>query len=326
MTPKSLLIFELDGERFGVDVCHVRESVWLPELAPAEELPAWIIGLFSLRGSIVPVADLRLRFGHLARAGAPNDRVVVLNTEAGPLGLIASDVLEVFELPPGSLQVTSGLGATSRLISTEAWVREELLPILDIGSLASLSGLSEEFPQQPLPLPATSPDERSLFHARAMALRLASGGEESQRQGLAVIGIGGERFGVDLAAIREFKDIVQIHPIPCCPTHILGAINLRGELVTLLDVRSALHLTTSGPCGSKALIGTLGDQAVAVAVDDIDDVTYLPAGDLRPPPSLLLEHHGSEIIGSVEYAGHVIAVLDLHALLARQDWIVEENV
>lgn len=326
MTSTSLLIFDLDGERFGVDVCHVRESVWLPELAPAEELPAWFIGLFSLRGTIVPVADLRLRFGHPARTGAPSDRVVVLNTEAGPLGLIASDVLEVFELPPGALQVTSGLGATSRLISAEAWVREELLPVLDVGNLASLSGLSEEFPQQPLPLPASSPNERSLFHARAMALRLAVGGEEGQRQGLAVIGIGGERFGVDLAAIREFKDIVQIHPIPCCPTHILGAINLRGELVTLLDVRSALHLTTSGSCGNKALIGTLGDQAVAVAVDDIDDVTYLPAGDLKPPPSLLLEHHGSEIIGSVEYAGQVMAVLDLHALLARQDWIVEENV
>lgn len=326
MTSTSLLIFELDGEHFGVDVCHVRESVWLPELSPAEEMPAWIIGLFSLRGSIVPVADLRLRFGHPPRVTAPNDRVVVLNTDAGPLGLIASDVIEVFELPPGAIQTPSGLGASSRLISGEVWVREELLPVLDIRNLASLSDPAGESPQPPLPAPATSPTDRSLFHARAMALRDAPVANEGRLLSLAVIGMGGERFGIDLAAIREFKDIVQIHPIPCCPTHILGAINLRGELITLLDVRSALNLTAAGPCGNKALIGTLGDQAVAVAVDAIDDVTYLPAGDLKPPPSLLLEHQGAEIIGSVEYSGAVITVLDLRALLARPEWIVEEIV
>ncbi len=67
MLPRTLLIFDLDDARFGVDATLVRESVWLPKLTPVEEAPPYIVGIFSLRGQIVPVTDLNLRFGHPAR-------------------------------------------------------------------------------------------------------------------------------------------------------------------------------------------------------------------------------------------------------------------
>ena len=70
---RSRLIFDLDGARFGLDATQVRGSVWLPELTPVEEAPPWIVGIFSQRGRIVPVADLHLRFDHPTRHYRPED-------------------------------------------------------------------------------------------------------------------------------------------------------------------------------------------------------------------------------------------------------------
>ena len=67
MSPtRSLLIFDLDDARFGVDATLVRESIWLPELVPVEEAPPYIVGMFSLRDQLIPVTDLNLRFGQPA--------------------------------------------------------------------------------------------------------------------------------------------------------------------------------------------------------------------------------------------------------------------
>src|SRR5665811_2304944 len=61
---QTYLIFGHRGARYGLNVRAVREIVWLPELSPIEELPPYIAGVFNLRGRIVPVMDLGLRFGH----------------------------------------------------------------------------------------------------------------------------------------------------------------------------------------------------------------------------------------------------------------------
>ncbi|MDP2795125.1 MAG: chemotaxis protein CheW [Sulfurisoma sp.] len=343
-----LLVFDLDGERFGVDATRVRESVWLPELTPVEEAPPWIAGVFSLRGRIVPVADLNLRFGHPARAYRPDDRVVVLESGSVPLGLIVSDVIDVIELPLESIQPPPRFDAAApgpaHLVTGEALVGDGLVAVLDVGRLTHLPSAPSPRPAQsqtslarPSPArgegvpaghfcPEATAEERALFHARAVALREAVLEEEDERLGLAVVEIDGEYFGVELAAVREFCNVRQLSPIPCCPPHILGAMSLRGDLLTLIDPRAALDLPTAGKAGGKAVIGSLGEQAVGIAVDEVHDVVYLRREELQAPPPALRERHGAEITGTAPYADRMMTVLDLPALLAREAWIVNETV
>ncbi|MDP2810023.1 MAG: chemotaxis protein CheW [Rhodocyclaceae bacterium] len=331
-----LLVFDLDGERFGVDATRVRESVWLPELTPVEEAPPWVVGVFSLRGQIVPVADLNLRFGHPARAYRPGDRVVVLESGPVPLGLIVSDVIEVIELPLEAIQPPPRFDAAApgpaHLVAGEARVGDGLVAVLDVSRLTALAEAPApgESLQRQAPAahfcPEATAAERALFHARAVALREAALEEEDNRIGLAVVEIDGECFGVELAAVREFCNVRQLSPIPCCPPHILGAISLRGDLLTLVDPRAALNLPAAGKSGGKAVIGALGEQAVGIAVDEVHDVVYLRADELQPPPPALRERHGAEVIGTAPHAGRTMTVLDLPALLRREEWIVNETV
>ncbi len=332
---QPVLIFDLHGARFGLDATRVLETVWLPELTPVEEAPLWIVGLFSLRGRIVPVVDLELRFGHPARQYSTSDEVVVLSGDHSPMGVIVSEVREVIDLPCGSIQTPPQFDAAdsgpAHLVAGEARVGAELVTLLDVSLLTHLSEDSTLAKTVELPAlgahfcPDATAEMRTLFRTRAAALQEAFLEEEGTQSGLAVVELGGELFGFDLAAVQEFCDIAQLSPIPCCPPHILGAINLRGNLLTLIDPRAALNLPPAASCG-KAVIARLGPQVVGVDVDVLHDVVYLRSGDMQPPPEALRERCGTEIIGTAPYAGRTMTVLDLPALLARDEWVVNENV
>ena len=345
MTTRALLIFILGGTRFGVDATRVRETIWLPELTPVEEAPPYIVGIFSLRGQIAPVTDINLRFGHPALPYCLSDQIVVLELDNMLMGLIVSEVVEVIELsaetiqPPPKFDVEAP--AHVHLVEGEVRVDDDIVTLLDARQLVHLP----QFPNAPSPPPAgedwresggaehlvnhfcpeATPQERAVYRARAKILMEATAEEEGTRLPLAVVELGGEYFGVELHAVQEFCDIAQPSPIPCCPPHILGAISLRGNLLTLLDLRAALNLQRVAQSSGKAVVALLGGQRVGVAVDEVHDVVYLREEALQAAPAVLHEQHGAEVKGTAAYGGKMMAVLDLPALLAREEWIVNEQ-
>ncbi|HEU0233546.1 MAG TPA: chemotaxis protein CheW [Gallionella sp.] len=334
------LIFDLDDARFGVDAKLVRESVWLPELTPVEKAPPHIVGIFSLRGQIVPVTDLNLRFGHPAQPYRLSDQVVVLELGQLLMGLIVSDVREVIELsleviqPPPKFDAE--MPARDRLIEGEVRVGDGLVTLLDANQLVHhLQGLAETDTEQISPAhhfcPQATPQEHAVYRARAKAFMEAAAEEESARLALAVVELDGEHFGIELEAVQEFCYIAPPSPIPCCPPHILGAINLRGDLFTLLDLRAALNLPRATQSSGKAVIVRAstwlspGEQVIGVALDAVHDVIYLREEELQAAPPALHEQHGAGVKGTTPYGGKMMAVLDLPALLAREEWTVNES-
>jgi purine-binding chemotaxis protein CheW len=361
MTTQPLLLFEHDGARFGVDATKVRESVWLPELTPVEEAPPWIVGIFNLRGQIIPVADLYLRFEHPAQRYSTANHIVVLETERLPMGIIVSEVPEVIDLPSDAIQsppqFDTKIAGSTHLVAGEAQVGDDLVTLLDVSRLTELAEETEltegaelpeetkqseeteliEVAQQPARVayfcPDATPAERVLFRKRAQELQKSVANNESTGLGLAVVELGGELFGVELVDVVEFCDITELCPIPCCPPHVLGAMNLRGELLTLIDPRFALNLPPAER-GSKAVVAHMsseldadfGEKAMGIAVDQVHDVVYLCEEELQPPPAALRELCGASITGTAPYADRTMTVLDLPVLLAREEWIVNENV
>lgn len=344
MCSQPLLIFDLNGTRFGLDATQVRETVWLPELTPAEEAPPWVVGLFIMRGRVIPVADLHLRFARPAQRYSLSDQIVVLEVGRLPMGIVVNEVLKVTNLARDAIQRPPQFDATAQgvlhLVAGEARVGADLVTVLDVSRLTHLSenqvfdaaGGGPEFSEVAKVTetpryfcPEATPEERAIFRARAMVLREAAIEDDTEPLGLAVVELGGEYFGVELAAVQEFCDIAQLSPIPCCPPHILGAMNLRGNLITLIDPRAALGLRSAAP-GGKAVVARLGEQAVGIAVDEVHDVVYLRKGELLAPPASLRERYGTSITGTAQSGGRTMTVLHLSALLAREEWIVDENV
>jgi len=330
---RPLLVFDLDNAHFGVDATLVRESVWLPELTPIEEAPPYIVGMFSLRNQLVPVTDLNLRFGHPARSYSINDQVVVLEQDGLLMGLIVGEVREVIEVSQASVQPPPKFHVETNdnvsLIEGEVRVGDDIISLLDTNQLVrlpqSLAAAAMEHPTQHF-CPEATPEQHTLFRARAKALMETFADEEGVRLALVVVELEGEYFGIELETVQEFCEINYRSPIPCCPPHILGAISLRGSLFTLLDLRTALNLPHATTSSNKVVVARLGEQMVGVSVDEVHDVVYLRQEELQAAPEVLRDQRGTEIKGTVHYAEKILVVLDLPALLAREEWIVNESV
>ncbi len=106
------LTFQLAQEEYGIGVLHVREIMALQPITAVPQTPADVKGVINLRGRVIPVIDLRLKFGLPDAEYTPRTSIVVveLDNEAGQVGVIVDEVCEVLNLQRGDIQDTPDFG------------------------------------------------------------------------------------------------------------------------------------------------------------------------------------------------------------------------
>lgn len=116
MEPTSqYLTFRIGDESYGLDVANAREIVEGPSLTPMPKAPPWVRGVLNLRGSIVPVLDLKRKFEMGETEIGPHSVVVIvefeLEGEEFVVGMLADRALEVFEYEPKDIEAPPKFGA-----------------------------------------------------------------------------------------------------------------------------------------------------------------------------------------------------------------------
>lgn len=326
---KHILIFTFHGERFAVDATAVKEMVWLPELTSTEEVPAHVPGVFNLRGEVIQAVDIDLLFGRPRGRYLLTDRVVVLDKARS--GIIVNDINGVVSVHESEIE--PALKPSAHFVEGEAKVGEEIVMLLDHGAIveAGESGVHSASPDLTAP-PGPTPDEFAVFHSRFLALMqpLDSLTIAGLRP-LAVIGLNDEFYGIDLETVREFSNVGAITPVPCTPSHIVGDMNLRGDILTLVDIRGMLnvparafhHLPGVG-FKEKAIVVQINELLAGVMVDEVIEVIYLDPSEIRPAP--LAVGQGKEYVsGEAMYAGKMLSILDLKKLLTMDELVVDDE-
>ena len=108
------LTFKLDEETFALDVAKVREILDFTDITKAPQTPDFMRGVINLRGSVVPVVDMRLKFGMSMTEKTVNTCIVVVEVategETTVLGALADSVQEVIELDPDQIEPAPRIG------------------------------------------------------------------------------------------------------------------------------------------------------------------------------------------------------------------------
>lgn len=333
----SYLVFGLRETLYAVSADHVREVFRLPEITPVEESPPWMAGVVNLRGKILPVIDLNARFGHPSQPYALTDCLIVFEERNFQAGVVVNEVREVANVPPEAVEDVSAYGRDlrihPRLVTGTARMGADIVILLDVHNLLLASHAGEETaPEEdrsknaPPFFQTASPGEKAVFRERALNLLPPQEGPSFAPLPLAVVGLGTELYGVDLRTVREFADIREVTPIPCCPEHIAGSMNLRGNILVLVDIRSFLHIPGGSPdVFARAIVVRMDGLLVGVAVEEVYDVVYLDPASVAPPPSAFLKVHEKHILGAAVYGGKMLTVLDLPELLAQDGLTVNQE-
>lgn len=341
MENQSLLVFSLNGLRVAVDAFAVSEILWLMEITPLEEAPSYIIGAINLRGKIIPVMDLNLRFGHEPRKYLLSNSVVVIESNQVRIGVVVDETQQVINITSADIESSpvSSLGVRMppQFVRKVARVGEDIIMILSHENLLGDQALDEEVVteeglDQKQPgryfCPDASPAERAIFRDRARILMQASAGADLEGlEPTAVVGLNGEYFGVDLKLAQEFSNIHNLTPIPCCPRHVVGNMNLRGHVLTILDIRNLLGMATNELGHSpKVIVVRMGDISAGVLVDDIYDILYLSPSDIGPVPSAIQKASERYVSGVSLYGGKAMTLLNLANILTSESLVVNEEV
>ncbi|MBF0465293.1 MAG: purine-binding chemotaxis protein CheW [Nitrospirae bacterium] len=108
------LTFNLDGEVFAIDISKVREVLEFTSVTTVPKMPHYIIGVINIRGNVVPVVDMRIKFGMTKGEKTVNTCVIIVEVKVENdniiLGALVDSVEEVIELEPESIEPAPSIG------------------------------------------------------------------------------------------------------------------------------------------------------------------------------------------------------------------------
>jgi purine-binding chemotaxis protein CheW len=132
-----------------------------------------------------------------------------------------------------------------------------------------------------------------------------------------VFALCGDEFAVDVVHVREIDRMARITRVPRVPPYVEGIINLRGQLVPVVDLRKRLGMPHADATkSSRIVVAEIGGRSVGMIVDEVREVVRIPADQIAPSESVL-EGLATEYVGALAKAGsRVIVILDLQRVLA----------
>ena len=139
--------------------------------------------------------------------------------------------------------------------------------------------------------------------------------------------LGEETYGINVMQVQEVLRHTEIAPVPGAPDYVLGIINLRGNVVTVIDTRSRFGLPPSDITdNTRIVIIESDDQVVGILVDSVAEVVYLRSSEIDSAPNVGTEESAKFIQGVSNRDGELLILVDLNKLLNDEEWTEITNI
>ncbi|AFV23132.1 CheW protein [Methanolobus psychrophilus R15] len=142
----QLVVFELGGEEFGVEIMNVQEIIRMPEMTQIPQSPDFVEGVINLRGRIIVVVNLSKRFNLQSRVADENSRIIVVEIGKSVVGMIVDSVNEVLRIPISSVEPAPELvmsKVSRNYLKGVGKIDKRLLILLDLGRVLTVEEVSE---------------------------------------------------------------------------------------------------------------------------------------------------------------------------------------
>jgi purine-binding chemotaxis protein CheW len=181
------------------------------------------------------------------------------------------------------------------------------------------AAIEEEF----LPSPE---EERRILRERAqlLAVEPRRGAAADEILETVEFELGGERYAFPLEQVREVSMLRGLTPVPCTPSFVLGIINLRGEIRTVIDLKKFFELPDAGLTElNKIIVIAHGGARLGVLADAIRGVRRVPLAELQPSLPTLTDVRAAYLRGVTPDR---LVVLDAGKILSDSRTVVDEEV
>lgn len=130
-----------------------------------------------------------------------------------------------------------------------------------------------------------------------------------------------EKYGINVMQVQEVLRVTEIAPVPGAPDYVLGIINLRGNVVTVIDTRRRFGLQSKDlDDASRIVIIEADEQVVGILVDSVAEVVDLRLSEIESAPNVGTEESAKFIQGVASQEGELLIIIDLNRLLTDEQW------
>lgn len=133
----QIVIFELASELFGLQIASVESIIKLQPITQVPHAPGFVEGVTNLRGNVLPVIDLRKRFGFAPKAVDKNSRIIVINVDKIKVGMIVDAVREVLTISEQAVEPAPAITMTvdSNFITGIVKITKNLVILLNLNKI-----------------------------------------------------------------------------------------------------------------------------------------------------------------------------------------------
>lgn len=133
--------------------------------------------------------------------------------------------------------------------------------------------------------------------------------------------LAGETYGINVMQVQEVLRYTEIAPVPGASYYVLGIINLRGKVVTVIDTRLRFGLPSGEITdNTRIVIIETGSHVVGILVDAVAEVVYLRQSEIDVTPNIGNDDSSKFIQGVCNKGGELLILVDLDKLLTEDEW------
>jgi len=297
--------FTLGRESFGINLKMVEEIIEIPTVTKVPDAPPYVLGVICLRDQVLPLLDFsQMLHAEPAEQQVQGDMVILLSFGRAKLGIVVDGIQEIIRIkeqdilpPPQTLSEREAADLEGIVLRADRMV--SLLKVMDI-----ING-----------------DDQAKIAAMSTSLipdRPAEALAASHELPLVVFRLGSEAYSLRLHEVREIIMVGNITPIPRAPSFIEGVLNLRGEVMPVIDLRERFGLPRQAVTTvSRIVITPIGGVSTGLIVDSVEEVKSVDQRRLEDPPRVTAVGANAFIEKVARVDQNVIFLLNVQCLLTE---------
>lgn len=132
--------------------------------------------------------------------------------------------------------------------------------------------------------------------------------------------LGSEEYGMDISLVSGIENYTKVVPIPNAPAHIIGILNLRGDVIPIYSLRKKFRMDeVSGTAATQLLVTNCMGTLIGYKVDSVVEIIELDESLIRPVPPIVRSEETSYAKGVAERKGQLVVLLDIERILSEQE-------
>ncbi len=252
---EQYLIFNMGDEKFALFIDLLREIIVNRDhITPIANTPDEVLGLITIRNEVLPVIDLRIYFKKTPLKSNKN-RILIVRVGNSIVGVLVDAILDIKELNRSEIEILPEKFRDFK-ISGISKQNSDLISVISKDYLKTLSQTVLAYTQTQDKDSEKEPGRRrsDLFNE------------------VAIFSLGEEEFAIDMQDVNEIIRYENFTAIPSVDDYIVGMINLRGEVLPVISLKSKLGYQNSFNDDSKILISTLDGEKLGILVDEVQEI------------------------------------------------------